>query len=368
MSGHVRFGFAAFLVAAGFATPAAANALTDLLTPNTASEAATPAPAQARTPAPEPCARQPGAPAAGQHWFYRLEGSRKCWYQAAEDSAAAKRAARYRVARHSAPEESEPAPRREKAVEDARAELVNSAPAQRPEPAPVASAPAQTPQPAPPASAPADIPQPTPSAPKITMVRTVPVQLADAATQVPPALVPTTLGASQPASSQPASVQPTSEQPVPRQVDVEKLLADAPAASDGVASADSATPLLAPGATATGGEDWMPSWIGVLLMALGGVALLSASGTLRRVVWPARFRNSGAELPVTAEGDRNEPAFGRIAAPLDHADRTRRTVAAALPSQDAFWEEGIGALAALTGPVSPEAFAGRRAVAYREVE
>ena len=351
MSGHQRFGFAAFLVLAGFATPAAANALTDLLSPNAASGPATAAPAQAPTPAPEPCARQPGAPAAGQHWFYRLEGPRKCWYQAAEDSAPVKRAARHRVAsrRAAVPDEDEPAPRKQKVVENARAELVNSAPAQGSEPAPVASAPA-------PAPAQAAMPPPVPSAPKVTMVRTVPVQVADAAAQVPPALVPTTLGVVQPTSGQ-----PTSDQSRSPRVDVERLLTEAPAASDEIASA-------APGANASGGEDWMPSWLGGLLMALGCAALLSASPTLRQVVWPVRFSNSGMELPVIAQGGRNEPAFGRIAAPLDHADRTRLTVAAALPSQEAFWEEGIGALAALTSPVSPAAFLSRRAMVDRGVE
>jgi len=362
MSGHLRYGFAVFFLAAGLATPAAANVLTDLFTPNTASEATTAAPAAAPTPAPEQCLRQPGAPAAGQHWFYRLDGSRKCWYQAAEDSTPAKRAARHRVAsRHSSaaqenPQEDEPAPRKQKAVEDARAELVNSAPAQRSEPAPVASAPAQTPDPAP-APAQAAMPQQTPSAPKITTVRTIPVQVADAATQVPPALVPTTLGVAQPTSGQPTSDQPTSNQSRTPQVDVEKLLAEAPAASDEAASATPATPILA---------DWIASWLGGLLMVLGCAALLSASPTLRQAVWPVRFRNAGTELPVTAdESARHEPAFGRIAAALEHDERTRRrAAAAALPSQEALWDEEIGALAALTGPVSPEAFSGRPAMAY----
>jgi hypothetical protein len=356
MSGYLRCGFAVFFLAAGLATPAASNVLTDLLTPNTASEAATAAPAQASTPAPEQCARQPGAPAAGQHWFYRLEGSRKCWYQAAEDSTAAKRAARHRVAsrRSPAPDEDAPAPRKQQAVDDARAELVNSAPAQRHEPAPVASAPAQTQESASvPAPAQAAMPPPAPSAPKVTMVHTVPVQVADAAAQVPPALVPTTLGVAQ----QPISGQPTSDQSRPPQVDVERLLAEAPAASDEVASAT-------PGATMGGSADWMASWLGGLLMALGCAALLSTSSTLRQAIWSVRSSDSRAEIPDITQDGRNEPTFGRIAAALEHDDRTRRALAAALPAQEAFWEEGIGALAGLTSPVSPEGFSGRRGVAY----
>jgi hypothetical protein len=374
MSGHLRCGFAVFFLAAGLATPAAANVLTDLFTPNAASEAATAAPAAVSTPAPEQCLRQPGTPAAGQHWFYRLDGSRKCWYQAAEDSTPAKRAARHRVAsRHAAADEDEPAPRKQKAVEDARAELVNSAPAQRSEPAPVASAPAQTqesapvsapvsapapapaPQPAP-ALAQAAMPQPTPSAPKLTMVHTVPVQVADAAAQVPPVLVPTTLGVAQPASGQP----PSDQARLP-QVDVDKLLAEAPAASDEVANAAAAT-------NTPGGADWIASWLGGLLMALGCAALLSAGLPLLRAVWPVRSSDSEAELSIIAQDSRYEPAFGRIAAALEHDERTRRAAAAALPAEEAFWEEGIGALAALTGRGSPEGFSGRPAMVDRGVE
>jgi hypothetical protein len=133
------------------------------------------------------------------------------------------------------------------------------------------------------------------------MVHTVPVQVADAAAQVPPVLVPTTLGVDQPASSQPAS-----DQSRPPQVDVDMLLAEAPAASDEVASA-------APGATTGGGEDWMASWLGALLMALGGVALLSSSDTLRRALWPVRFPDSGTERSVIAHGGLNDLSFGRSA-------------------------------------------------------
>jgi hypothetical protein len=107
----------------------------------------------------------------------------------------------------------------------------------------------------------------------------------------------------------------------------------------------------------------------VLLMGLGCVALLSASGTLRRAASAVRFRKEGTELPVADdESARHEPAFGRIAAALEHDERTRRAAAAAPPSQEALWDEGLGALAALTGPVSPEAFSGRPAMAYGGAE
>jgi hypothetical protein len=341
MSGHLRFSFAAFLVAAGFSTPAAANVITDFFSPSPAPEAATAAPA------PEECLRQPGPAAAGQHWVYRFDGHRKCWFQAAEDSALAKKPARHQAARHrvAAPEESEPAPRRLKAIEDARDELVNPAPAETPQPAPLA--------------------------PMLTMVHTIPVRVADAAALVPPAPVP----------ARPGVDQPSSDQPTPRRVDVEKLLADAPAASDEVASAP---PVAAPTAETGGGEAGIASWLGVLLIALGGVALLSSSRTFRRALWSVRFPDSGTELPVVAYDGRNDPSFGsehipsasagrdellrydpQSVAPLVHADRTRWTEAPDSPAQEAIWEEGIGALAALTSPVPSEVLSGRRATAYR---
>jgi hypothetical protein len=275
VSGHLRSGFAAFLLVAGFSTPAASNALTDLFSPNPAPEAAT----AAAAPPPEECARQPGSTSAGQRWVYRYDGHRKCWFQAEETSALTRKPARHRVARRSvtAPEEDKPAPRQQKDVEDARAELLSSAPEQTP--------------------------QPAPSVPKLTIVHTVPVRVADAAGQVPPA----------PVLARRPSDQLTPDQPAPLQVDVESLLAKAPAASDEVASTPPARPVAAPGAQTGGGEDWMASWLGALLMALGGAALLSSSGTLRRALWPVRFPESGTERSVIAHGGRNDLSFGRSA-------------------------------------------------------
>ena len=275
MSGHLRFGFAAFLVAAGFSAPAAANVITDFFSPAPAPEAASPAPAPAA--AADDCLHQPGAASAGQHWVYRYDGHRKCWFQAAEDSAQAKKAARRHVARRRVadPDEDEPAPRKQKAVEDARAELVKPAPAETPEPAP--------------------------SAPKLTIVRTIPVRVADAAAQVPPA----------PAVATPDAPQPAPAQPAPRQVDVEKLLAEAPAATDEVAAAAPAMPLVHPAAKTGGGDGWTASWLGALLMALGGAALLSSSRPLRQALSSVRFPGARTEPPVAAHSGRNEPAFGR---------------------------------------------------------
>ena len=347
MSGHVRLGFAAFLVVVGFTTRAAANALTDLFSPSPAPEAATAAPA----PAPEGCLRQPGSAASGGHWVYRYDGHRKCWFQAEAGAAGANRPSRSHVVRRhvTAPEESESAQPRRKAVEDARAEQMNAAPAETPEP--------------------------PPSAPKLTVVRTIPVHLADAAAQVPPA------------PPAPGADQPTPDRPAPRQVDVEQLLADAPATSEALASAAAAMPIAAPGANTAGGEEGTPSWLGVLLIALGGAALLASSRALRRALWLLRIPNSPTELAANAHGGRSDPSFAsarirfdatrgdecsdfdpQSVAPLVHAAPTRRTVAPEPPSREALWEEGIGALAALASPVSPEVFSRGRAMAYRGVE
>jgi uncharacterized membrane protein len=125
--------------------------------------------------------------------------------------------------------------------------------------------------------------------PKLTIVHTIPVHLADAAAKVPPAPDPAASAVDQPGSSQPA----------PRPVHAEKLLKDAPAASNADASAAAATPAVA-GATTGGGKDGTSSWLGVLLMALGGVALLIAS--LRRMLWPMRSPDAVARVPVAKHG------------------------------------------------------------------
>ncbi len=213
------------------------------------------------------------------------------------------------------------------------------------------------------------------------MVRTVPVRVADAAALVPPA----------PVSSGPSSTSlaPTSSRPISRRRAGsmwKQLLAEAPAASSEVATAPPATPIAAPGANTEGGEHGMTSGLGVLLMVLGGAALLAASRPLRRPLWPMRFWSSRTELPVATYDGRSDPSFGegvpsasagrdehagddpQSGATPVHTVRDRRTVAPAVPSQESLWDEGIGALAALASPVTPEVFPARRAMAYRGVE
>jgi hypothetical protein len=295
MSGHLRFRFAAFFLVAGFSTPAASNVLTDLFSPKPAPEAP--------APAPEECLRQPGTSTApGQRWVYRYDGHRKCWFQAEENTALARKPVRRQAARQrvAAREENDSAPRRQEAVEDARAEVLSSPPA--------------------------EAPRPTPPEPTLKMVRTV--RVTDGAAMVPSA----------PVLDRPASDQPTPDEPTPRRVDVERLLADSPAASDEVASAPSATPIAGPGATL---EAWMTPRLGVLLMMLGGVALLSAS------LLPAWFRDTGTELPDIVYEGRNDLSFGRIAA---HRPAPCETEIAG------DWVEGLRGLDSLSGVEQPGSF------------
>jgi hypothetical protein len=113
-------------------------------------------------------------------------------------------------------------------------------------------------------------------------------------------------------------------------------------------------------------EDWIVSWLGVGLIALGGAALLISSRTLRRALWPVRSQDFRTERPAFAHGDWDEPSFasghlryaGRrrdellhydphSVAPLEHASRARQNVVPEPPSQEARWHEEMDALAAL---------------------
>ncbi|WGD53085.1 hypothetical protein QA641_03850 [Bradyrhizobium sp. CB1650] len=194
---------------------------------------------------------QPGKSTAdGQHRVYRFDGHRKCRFQAAEGTATVKKprpqATKHRVATR---EENATALRKRKAVVDARAELLRSAPA--------------------------ETPHPTPPAPEFKVADAAPVPAMAAAALVPPASI----------VAKPATDQLTLDSPTPRQVDVETLLAAAPAASDAVAATvPPATPVAVPIAEAgDDGPGWMATWLGVLLMALGVGCLLSSSRTLRGV-------------------------------------------------------------------------------------
>ena len=180
--------------------------------------------------------------AAGQRWVYRLEGHRKCWFQTAE-ATAVKKQVRYRVAkpRVAAPEENVAERPKRKAVADARAELLRSAPA--------------------------EMSQPMRPAPEIKVADASSVLATAIAAFVPPAPIENR-----------ATDRFTPDPRTPRQVDVETPLAAAPTSDSVAAAAPVASPLTE---AADDGRDWMATWLGVLLIALGLVSVLGSSRTLR---------------------------------------------------------------------------------------
>jgi hypothetical protein len=234
MSGHWRFCVTAFLLFAG-TSPASSNPLTDLF--NFApKEAAAPAPAQ------EECVLQPGkSTAPGQHWVYRHDGHRKCWFQADEaTTVSVKKQIHHHAAKRPAiaPEENEAALRKE-TVLDARAQLLSTAAAG----APLSS---------------------TASAPEVVDTASVPAR--EAVTRVPAAPV-----------AAPPTIEPLKpDHATPRSVDVEMLLAAS--ALDKDMGAPSVPPT-APGATSVAGaNDWelMAAGAGTALIALGFVFLVGS--------------------------------------------------------------------------------------------
>jgi hypothetical protein len=198
---------------------------------------------------------RPGTSTAeGQRWVYRTEGRRKCWFQAAGGTATVKqirnRAAKPRVA----VEENEAARAKQKAVMDARAELLRSAPA--------------------------ETSQPTQPAPELKVVDAASVPATETAAFVPPAPVASR------ATDQPTPDQPALDQPAPRRLDAATLLAAAPAPSEAVAvSVPPAAPVASPIAEAADdGWGWMATWLGALLMAMGLASVLASSPTVREAV------------------------------------------------------------------------------------
>jgi hypothetical protein len=237
MTGHLRFCFGAFFLFTSLSpSPASSNPFADLfnITPHAA-----PAPASAER---ECLSRHGKSTADGQHWVYRLDGHRKCWFQAAEGIATAKKRVYRHAAKQRALAENETARRKREAVVDAR-ELLRSAPA-------------ETSQPTPPASE---------------------LKVVDAASVLATGAAPV---------ANRATDQLTPDRPSPRQVDVETVLSAAWAPSDAVAaSVPPGSPAAFPIAEAgDDGRGRTASWLGMLLMALGLVSVLSSSRVLRAAV------------------------------------------------------------------------------------
>lgn len=238
MSGHLRFSFAGLVLVAGLsATPTFASPFADFF--NNAPQPAVASPPQAE------CLGRPGnSPPEGQHWVYRMDGHRKCWFLAEGTATVHKPAHRRLANRGASPDENETARRRRSSVVDARAELLRPAPAEGA--------------------------QPTPPARE--------VEVADAASVFGTGT--TALMPAAPVTDLPPG-QVTPDHPVPRQVDLEKVLAAAPSASEGLLSSGPAVMPADVRATKSGGRGWTASWTGVLLMAFGTVSLLSSSRVLR---------------------------------------------------------------------------------------
>lgn len=242
MSGHWRFCVAASFFLAGLTTlPASSNPLTDLFNP-APKEAAAPEPAPA--PAREACASQPGrSTASGQHWFYRLDGHHKCWYQAAEATHSVHKPVRHEAATRPvvAPDENEVAVRK-RTVMDAHDQLLGAATA--------------------------DAPQATTPAPEAVDQASVSVnEAAPSAAATPEPVAPV--------AAQPAVDQLAADHAPPRPVDVDMLLADSSLDKGPVVSS---VPPATPNASSIPKTDQDHSgstatWAGMALIALGLVFL-----------------------------------------------------------------------------------------------
>jgi len=276
MSGPLRIRFAAVFILAGLSTSPASSNIIDTLLNRTPEEAATPAQAKDAA-AKDECLSRPGKPVEGQHWRYRLDGSRRCWFLGPEDAATSRQRVHHTVKRRlAASEEDEAAPRKRKAVVDARAELVRPAPEETLQPRPVTAVKVVDAAPSVPATgtsipaASASVPAAAPSIPAAGAATSVPATGAAALVPPPPVLV--------------QADPPPSEQSNVRRDNVEALLAASPASSEAVAA--STPPLTTVALAVVMDEDapwWRSRWFGPLLMALGLISLLFATRPFQRV-------------------------------------------------------------------------------------
>ncbi|MBH5396338.1 hypothetical protein HZZ13_00695 [Bradyrhizobium sp. CNPSo 4010] len=241
MSGYLRWCFVSLILVAAFATaPASSNPLAGIF--NTAApQVAAPSPPQA-----ECLGRAGDSTPDGQHWVYRRDGHRKCWFLSEGIAKVKKTARRAPKASTASLVENGRVRPQQSAVIDARAELLRSAPAE-----------------------PSQLPHPE-------------VKVADAASD---------LGTST-ARPSAALVTQHSHRPTPfiasqDQVNLEQLLAATPA-NDVVTSSEPPTPSIGAFVLTAGARNETPSrtatWLGVLLMMLGMLSILSSSRSLRHAV------------------------------------------------------------------------------------
>ncbi|MDA9475062.1 hypothetical protein XI03_11235 [Bradyrhizobium sp. CCBAU 65884] len=240
MSGYLRLCFVSLVLVEILSTaPASSNPLADIF--NTAA----PQPAVTSPPQAE-CSGRPGnSTPDGQHWVYRMDGHRKCWFLT-EGTAKVKKTVRRRAVKDSTAslDESGTARPRQSGVVDALAELLRSAPAE----------PSQPPH------------------------REVKVADAASGLDTDSALMSAALISAH-------NRQPTPTPSVPSQVDVEQLLAAA-LANDVVTPSKAPNMPIGVRIAEAGNEaaSRTATWLGVLLMMLGMLSILSTSRSLRHAV------------------------------------------------------------------------------------
>ena len=292
MSGHLRF-FAAVVLIVGLPTSPATSNPFDFLLNAPAEQAATPARAEAE------CLPRPDAAATeGQRWVYRLDGHRKCWFQIAKDIVPAKKQARPRAAKRpvASPENEAALPKRKEVV-DARAELLRSTPV--------------------------ETVQPTAPSPEFKVADAAALPGTGAAAIVPPPVVP-----------EPETNQLTPNHPTPSHVDVDLLLAAAPAASDAVVAPPSNPSSVAAAETASDWQRWTSTMLGVLLMGLGLAFLLISSRTLWALSPPMR-KNSHSparDSIVDATAVQDPIVFLNALAKASPTEKVERRYIASQPS------------------------------------
>ncbi|SFN95791.1 hypothetical protein SAMN05216573_13218 [Bradyrhizobium sp. Rc3b] len=236
MSGYFRLCFVSLVLVEILSTaPASSNPLADLFNTAAAQPSVT-SPPQAE------CLGSPGNSAPdGQHWVYRLDGHRKCWFLT-EAPAKVKKTVRRRMAKDSnasLDESGTPRPR-QSGVLDARAELLRSTPPLPPQP-----------------------PRPE-------------LKVADAGSENSTSTVLTSAALIAQNSRRPMLYRPTQD----HQVDVEQLLAATP--TNDVTSSEPRSVSVDPRLDGNGAVSRTATWLGVLLIMLGMLSILSSSRSLRR--------------------------------------------------------------------------------------
>ncbi|KRQ00267.1 hypothetical protein [Bradyrhizobium manausense] len=239
MTGYLRLCFVSLVLVEILSTaPASSSPLADIFN-IAAPQPAVPSPSQAE------CVARPGSSSpAGQHWVYRMDGHRKCWFLTESTAKVKVKTVPRRVAKDNTAslDQSGTVRLRQSEVVGARAELLSSAPAE----------PSQPPHPE--------------------------VKVADANSDLDRDIALMSADLISAHGRRPTPL-------VPGQIDVEQLLATAPA-NDVVTSSE--PPIMPMGVRLAEADNEAASrtatWLGVLLMMLGMLSILSTSRWLRHAV------------------------------------------------------------------------------------